>query len=146
MAVITAAIMLVFASGVIAGWPASLLLSRPFELKASDRRVLVPPIEDAALWSGRMLGPAPRVAAQIADARFFIEYGHQAAFAGVNANGDIADQLDAKRIQAWQGRTLRHLGITLIVADRRTIATDNIAGFFWDVGAQSLISAATQSK
>jgi len=144
--VIAAAMTLIFGSGVIAGWPVSLLLSRPLEVRAGSTRVLVPPIEEAAVWSGRMLGHRQRVGAQIADARFFIEYAHQTAFAGVNTNGDIQDQLDATRIQSWQGPVLRGLRITLLVADRRTIAADNIAGFFWDVGAPQLKAPGTQSK
>jgi hypothetical protein len=140
---VAVAVTVVFASGLIAGWPASERLARPRQIAAAGR-TLDPPAVLAALWSGRMLGPGQRVFAQNADARLFVVDGHQIAFEGVSP--DVEDTLNLAPLQPWMRKLLRDNRITLVVTDRRTISSDNIVGFFFDVGRPSLARAAAAEK
>jgi hypothetical protein len=133
---------LVFGSGVIAGWPASLRLALPLRVEAAGH-VVEPPGFVAARWSGTTLGAGQRVAAEDSDARLFIDYGHQIAFAGVNP--DFDGMLSAPTLQPWVS-LLRDSRITLVETDRRQIAADIIAGYFFDEGAPALMSAASANK
>jgi hypothetical protein len=139
-----AAVTIVFASGVIAGWPASERLASPRRIAAAGH-TLDPPSVVAALWSGRLLGTHQRVFAENADARLFVVDGHQTAFQG--AVPDVEGVLDAETpLETWMRKSLRDNHITLVVTDRRTISADNIVGFFFDVGAPSLAKAAAANK
>jgi hypothetical protein len=138
-----AAVTIVFASGVIAGWPASERLGEPRRIVAAGR-TLDPPSVVAALWSRRMLGPAQRVFAQNADARLFVVDGRQTAFEG--SVPDVEDTLNKPILANWMRKLLRDNRITLVVADRRKVSADNIVGFFFDVGHPSLASAVAADK
>ncbi len=138
------AAVIVFASGVIAGWPASLRLALPLRVSAGGH-TLEPPGYAAARWSGAMLGSAPRVAAEDSDARLFIDYGHQTALSGINPDVDLVLSSTAP-LQPWERTLLRNNRITLVETDRRTISTDIIAGYFFDVGPPPLIAAASTDK
>lgn len=138
-----AAVTLMIAGGVIAGWPASLRLGQPFRLDVAGT-TLEPPGVAAARWSRARLGPARRLGAQDADARTFLVDGRQTAFQGVNP--DIRGVLDAERLEPWQRELLRENRLRLLVTDRRTISSDNIAGYFFDRGRPDLAPAATVGK
>ena len=142
--VAAAAVVLVFASGVIAGWPASLRLALPRRVVAGGHTI-EPPGYVAARWSGTMLGSTQRVAAQDSDARLFIDYGHQTAFSGTNPNVDLVLSSTAP-LQPWERTVLQRSRITLVETDRRAISSDIIAGYFFDVGPTPLIPAASANK
>ena len=143
-ALAAAAVMFVFASGVIAGWPASLRLAQPLRVRAGGH-TLQPPSYVAAAWSGATLGPAQRVAAEDSDARLFLDIGHQTAFSGVFPDVD-AVLSDRPPLKAWQRTLLRRNKITLVETDRRKVSTDVIGGYFFDVGSPALSSAAAAAK
>lgn len=138
-----AAVTLVIAGGVIAGWPENLRLGQPFRVKV-DGRTLQPPALAAARWSGGALGPARRVGAQDADARLLLTEAGQTAFQGVNP--DVRAVLDAERLEPWHTDLLRRERISLLVSDRRTVSADNIAGYFFDVAPPDLAPARTETK
>ncbi len=141
---VAAAVTIVFASGVIAGWPANERLAQPRRVVVGGR-TLDPPAVVAAAWSGRTLGANQRVFAQDADARFFLTNGSQTALTG-NFAPDVDDLLDAKKLTPAMRAELRSYRTTLVVSDRRKISSDNLFGFFFDVGAPSLMPAATAGK
>lgn len=140
---IAAAAVLLVAGGVIAGWPASLRQAQTFRTTAGGRTI-EPQGVAAARWSRDVLGPRIRVAAEDADARLFLVYGDQTAFQGVNP--DYRDLLRAPTLEPWQTSLLRSERITLVVADRREVSGDNIAGYFFDRGTPRLRDRATAAK
>jgi hypothetical protein len=139
------AIVIIFASGVIAGWPSTERLA-PARRVVADGHTLDPPQLVAALWSGRTLGPSQRAFAQNADARFLVVNGHQTAYEGAGTP-DVQDVLNSTTpLLPWMRTALRNYHITLVMTDRRMISADNIMGFFWDVGAPPLSPFSTQKK
>ena len=143
-ALLAAGLTIVFASGVIAGWPAYQQLADPREVAVAGR-TLQPPSVVAAQWSGRTLGASQRVFARDADARFFLVYGHQPSYAG-NFRPDVDDLLaDRALTRGWRAE-LRSNRVTLVVADQRQISLDNLFGFFFDVGPAPLLPARSVKK
>jgi hypothetical protein len=138
------AVTLVFLSGVIAGWPAGQRLAQP-NVVAVAGRTLDPPGVVAATWSGRTLGPQQQVFAQDADARFFLVDGFQTAISGDFAP-DVQGFLDSATLTVAERALLRRYRTTLVVSDRRSISSDNLFGFFFDVGAPSLLRAVDGEK
>jgi hypothetical protein len=141
---IAAAVTIMFASGVIAGWPANQRLADP-RLVVVGGRVLDPPSVVAAQWSGRTLGSAQTVFAQDADALFFLDNGHQTAYEGDFAP-NVQYLLNVAKLQSWIPGTLTRYHVTLVVTDRRVISADNLFGFFFDVGAPALNPPAGANK
>jgi hypothetical protein len=139
-----AAVAIVFGSGVIAGWPANERLAQPQRI-AVDGRTLAAPAVVAAQWSGRTLGRSQNVFAQDADARFFLTLALQASLTG-NFAPDVDDLLDARTLTPAMRSLLRSYRTTLVVSDRRNISSDNLFGFYFDVGPPSLAPASTDSK
>jgi hypothetical protein len=137
-AVVAAGVTLVFASGVIAGWPGTELLAQPRRVVA-DGRTLDPPQVVAASWSGAMLGPREHVFAQGADARFFVNNGHQVGLEGTGP-------LNAATLNPFVRGALRANRVTLVATDRRKISADLLAGFFFDIGSPPLSSARAANK
>ncbi|MGD0385303.1 MAG: glycosyltransferase family 39 protein [Solirubrobacteraceae bacterium] len=139
-----AAIMIVFASGVIAGWPANERLAQPRRVTVGGH-TLDPTAAVAAQWSGRTLGAAQRVFAQDADARYFLTDAMQPSFTGDFAP-DVDYLLNAPTLTPGIRSMLRGYGVTLVVSDRRAISSDNLFGFFLDVGPPSLTPAVPALK
>jgi hypothetical protein len=141
--VASAVVTLIFAAGVIAGWPASLRLAEPLEVSAGGR-TLKPPQYVAAEWSGRELGRVPIVAAQESDARLFVVDGHQTAYSGTFP--DVQGMLNANTVAPWRRPLLRHYRITLVETDLRQISTDIIAGYFFNPANTPLAPAVQANK
>jgi hypothetical protein len=135
---VAAGVTLVFASGVIAGWPGNELVAFPRRVVA-DGRTLNPPQAVAATWSGLMLGPHERVFAQGADARFFNNNAHQTGFEGTAT-------LNSPTLTPTVRAALRANRITLVAADRRSISSDLLVGFFFDIGSPALTPAKQADK
>lgn len=142
-ALAAAAVTLLIAGGVIAGWPSSIRLAQPFRVSVAGT-TLEPPAVAAARWSRERLGPGRRVGAQDADARILLVDGRQTAYQGVHP--DIRGMLDAESLEPWQRRLLRENRLGILVTDRRTISADNIAGYAFDRGRPELAPAATSAK
>ena len=135
---VAVAITLVFASGVIAGWPGTELLSQPRRVVA-DGRTLDPPQVVEATWSGRMLGPHERLYAQAADARLFNNNAQQTAFEGPGP-------LNTPKLSSFVHNALRVNHVTLVATDRRSVSSDLLAGFFFDIGSHALMPATGADK
>jgi hypothetical protein len=135
---IAVAVTLVFASGVIAGWPGSELLAQPRRV-AVQGHTLDPPQVVAATWSGHMLGSGERVYAQVADARFFNNNAQQTALEGPGP-------LNTPTLSPFVLRALHANHITLVATDRRKISSDLLAGFFFDIGSPALAPAKAADK
>ena len=142
--ILAGALAIVFASGVIAGWPAYQQLADP-RVVAVAGRTLQPPAVVAAQWSGRTFGSAQSVFARDADARFFLVYARQPSYAG-NFGPDVDDLLAARALTPGWRTELRQSRTTLAVSDRRQISLDNLFGFFFDVGHTPLLPAAGVKK
>ncbi len=143
-ALVAVAITIMFASGVIAGWPANQRVADT-RLVAVDGRTLQPPSVVAADWSGRTLGPAQTVFAQDADALYFLVNGRQVAYEGDYAP-DVQYLLDASTLAPWMSGTLARYHVSLVVTDRRTVSEDNLFGFFFDQRHPALSHAAGAAK
>lgn len=129
--------------GIVAGWPSALRLAAPYRARATDATV-EPPAVDLARWVAAELAPGVVIGAQDADARLLVTIGGQPALQGVNP--DIEGVLDATTIEPWQRQLLREHRIALVVADRRTLSADNIAGYAFQRGRPELLPAATTGK
>jgi hypothetical protein len=132
------AVTLVFASGVIAGWPGSELLAHARRIVVAGR-TLDPPQVVAAAWSGERLGPRQRVFAQPADARLFTVNGRQVGIEGTAA-------LNSSTLNGATIAALRSNGITLVVTDRRKVSDDVLAGYSFDTSPPPLASSAAAAK
>jgi hypothetical protein len=135
---------IVLASGVIAGWPANQRVADPSRVVV-DGRVLDPPSLVAAEWSKRTLGPGLQVAAQDADAGFFLDYGHEVTEEGAYVD-DVDYLLDNSTLVPSVTSLIGQFHLQLVVADRRTVAQDNLFGFFFDQGAPVLSPASQADK
>jgi hypothetical protein len=133
---------LVIGSGIIAGWPSSLRLALPLRVSAGGH-TLESPSYVAARWSGSMLGPKQRIAAEDSDARLLLDVAHQTALTGIAP--DVDAMLTAKTLPPWR-RLLANNHIALVETDSRRISQDIIAGYFFDVGPTPLFPAQAESK
>jgi len=142
-ALVAAGVVLVVAGGVISGWPASLRQARPLRVTAGGHQI-EPPGVAAARWSRAALGTGRRFAAEDADARLLVIDGHQVAYQGTNP--DFNTILQAPALDPWMVPLLHSRRIPFVLADRRSISSDNIAGYFFDVGAPALLPASSTAK
>jgi len=140
---VAVAIVLVVAGGIISGWPASLRQGRPLRVRA-EGHLIDPPGVAAARWTRSALGSGRRFAAEDADARLLVVDGHQVAFQGTNPDYDTV--LQSPILNPWMVALLRRERIPFVLADRRSISADNIAGYFFDVGAPARYPAASTAK
>ena len=133
---------LIIGSGIIAGWPSSLRLALPLRVSAGGH-TLEAPSYVAARWSGSMLGPGRRIAAEDSDARLFLDVAHQTALTGIAPNVDA--MLTATNLAPWR-RFLANNRIALVETDSRRISQDIIAGYFFDVGPTPQFPTSAESK
>ena len=139
-----AAVILWFvAGGIIAGWPQSLRMSKPY--RATDQgRIVAPPQVEAARWARAHLPKEARIGAQTADAQLLVTVGHRTAIQGIGPN--VQGVLDGEQLLPWHRAVLRDNKIGLLATDRRRISANNIAGYFFDRGPPELAPASTTTK
>lgn len=131
------------AGGIIAGWPESLRMSKPY--RATDQgRIVAPPQVEAARWARAHLPPDARIGAQTADAQLLVTVGRRTAVQGIGPN--IQGVLDGEQLLPWHRAVLRDNKIGLLATDRRRISANNIAGYFFDRGRPELAPAITTGK
>jgi hypothetical protein len=131
---LTAGLAVVFAGGVIAGWPPALRLSQPYRIEAGGRTIDAEG-RSMAGWADRVLGPGRRYAASDADARLLNTYA--AGFAMAGQSPDVEDILRTPRLDRWQLPLLRENGLRFVVVDRRHRSFDNTGGYFFGFRAGS---------
>ena len=86
-----------------------------------------------------MLGPHERVFAETADARFFNNNAHQQGLEGTYF-------LNSPTLTPTVRSALRKNRITLVATDRRSISSDLLVGFFFDIGSPPLMPAKQADK
>jgi hypothetical protein len=136
---------LVFASGVIAGWPASLRMGLPLRVTVGGRTVM-PSGYVAVNWSQAMLGTDQRVVAEDADARLFLDDAHQTAFTADGKPDWDTFLSTTAPLGLPQRALLKSYRVTLVESDRRDISTDIIAGYFFNLKPPALRRAASVNK
>lgn len=137
------ALTVIVGGGIVAGWPSALRLAAPYRAVTAGAAV-EPPAVDLSRWAAAEIAPGTVIGAQDADARLLVTIGGLPALQGVNP--DVEGVLDAPTIEPWQRRLLREHRIALVVADRRTLSADNIAGYAFQRGRPELLPAATTGK
>lgn len=114
--------------GVLTGWPPSVRLAQPYEARIGDRVVLP---EGVALgrWSLASLGPGHRFVADATSGRFLLTYGRQLPRAV--PDGMARAVLEAPALSPALAEDIRDEGVSYAAVDRRAIADDNMAGYFF---------------
>jgi hypothetical protein len=137
--VMTGCFAIVFAGGVIAGWPPSLRLSQRYVVAAGSRDVESEP-RQLARWAKTDLSPRQRVSASTSDARLLLTYGNQFAMTGHGGEDqpDTIDILQSPLLPGWQRADLRDYRIAYVVADDKLKSYSNDTGYYFglrpDVG------------
>jgi hypothetical protein len=131
-AAFTAALVVVFAGGVIAGWKPTLRLSQPYRIEAGGRTIDSEP-RQMARWVAVRLGQGQRFAASDSDARLLATYANAYALTGRSGQADITDILQTPTLELWQLETLVRNNLRYVVVDRRPQAFDNSAGYYFDL-------------
>ena len=121
----------IFSSGVIAGWLPQIRLAQLTRVEVNGR-VLEPAGQAVARWMLAQHGPWNTIGSDEASGRVQLAYGWQHALAGRFPN--IISILDAEQLADWQWETMRSLGISYMIIDRRAISADNMLGNFFDRG------------
>ena len=129
---LAAAVTIIFAGGLVAGWQPNLRLAQVYQVTVGNQR-LEPAGLAAARWTLAELGPGRRIATDESNGRYLLAYGEQNVFAG--RDHSIKSLLESATMQDWQLRTLQDAGIEYLAVDRRLISADNMAGYFFDRGS-----------
>lgn len=127
-----AAIAVMAAGGAIAGWPPSVRLSQPLVATVNGHRV-EPQGFALAEWS-TTLGPDRRMVADQSNARLLLTSGGQLPFAP--PEGIARAVLEPVEIEEIRP-TLEEESIGYVVVDRREIADDPLAGYFFAPAGRS---------
>jgi hypothetical protein len=136
-------IALVVCGGIIAGWPSGSRLARPLKITVGGTEMLSPSYA-AADWTRAELGSGRRIGAEDADARLLLTRGRQTAIEGTNP--DVQGVLRSEQLEPWMPGLLRDERIAYLLTDRRRVSSDNILGYFFDVGTPDLWPAAAAAK
>jgi hypothetical protein len=126
---LVAALMVVLAGGVIAGWPPSLRLAQTYQAVA-DQKIFEPAGLTVARATVSQLGPGHRIAADEANGRYLLVYANEDVLIG--RYPDVQDVLEQPGLSADEVNFLRATGIEFILVDRRIVSSDPMAGFFFD--------------
>ncbi len=128
-ALFAAGVAVVFAGGVIAGWPPSVRLPPPY-LVSVGAVSIEPPGVAAARWAREFLGPANRVAADESNARLMLVYGDQYPLTGKKYG--VKAMLFSERVGRGEREILRVTGVRYIVLDHRLKSWDTMAGLYFE--------------
>jgi hypothetical protein len=128
---LNAAILIILAGGVIAGWSSQLRTAQVYQVVVGQQ-VLQPAGLTAAEWVRAHLGPGNNFAADESNGRFLMAYGDQYALAGREQS--LKSIFESDSLQDWQLGVLRKSQIAYMAVDRRVVSSDNMAGYFFDRG------------
>lgn len=121
-----------FAGGVIAGWPPQLRVSQPYLVDA-DGATVPAPGRQVADWMKTTLGAGHTVAADEANGRYLLAYGEQQTYVGRFPM--VRDIITAPQLEPRQIGAMALLELDYLLVDRRQRAWDNMAGYFFADGA-----------
>jgi hypothetical protein len=122
-----AGVALIFAGGVVSGWPPALRLSQPYRIEAGSQ-VIEPEARQLARWARVNLPPGARYAAPDADARMLDTYADGYAVTGNVLAVDTI--LRTPRLPAWQLENLARGNLRYVVVDRRDTSIGELGFFF----------------
>jgi len=122
------AILLVICGGAISGWPSPLLLSQPLKVRVGHG-VAVPQGLSAASWAIHNL-PADSVYVgdEATGRELLVDGAHYTLFGN---GGDVPAILETPELPSWQRAALVHDGVDYVVLDRRKVAANNAASYFF---------------
>jgi hypothetical protein len=112
---VTACFGIVFAGGVISGWPASSRMSQPLRIVA-DGRVIESERLALAHWVSREL-PRRRFVSNSGDARLVNDFGHALVVSG--SVPDYQDVITSPRLAPFETAVLGHHRIRYVISDRQ---------------------------
>jgi hypothetical protein len=126
--VLVSVIVVVICGGVISGWPSPLLLSQPLEVRV-DHAVAVPQGLSAAAWAIHELPADSIYVGDEATGRELLVAGaHYTLFGN---GGDVPAILESAQLPAWQREALVQHDVDYVVLDRRKVAANNQAAYFF---------------
>lgn len=123
-----AAVAVLFAGGLIAGWPPQLRLAQPY-LVATDQQMIATPGLSTAQWMAQTLGPGHTVAADESNGRYLLAYGAQYPLVG--RYPFVREVLTQPTLDSWQQAAITQWHLQYAVVDRRRAAWDNMTGYFF---------------
>lgn len=119
----------IFAGGVIAGWPPQLRLAQPYLVTAGQESIVTQGVA-VADWMRTTLGPGQTVAADETNGRYLLAYGEQQPYVG--RYPFVRDVLTKPELDLWQLGAMQQWDLEYVVVDRRRMAWDNMLGYFFD--------------
>jgi hypothetical protein len=123
-----AAIGIIFAGGVIAGWPRDQRLAQPYVV-AVGSQTIEPEGREVARWSRQHLGRGRRFAADISNGRLLLVQGRQFVRAGTSPPIDLVIRLP--NMDPWETELLADERIRYVLIDRRYISGDAMVGNYF---------------
>ena len=117
----------IFAGGVIAGWPGQQLLAQPYAVEASGQTIL-PEGELAAAYVRDELPPGV-LGADEANGRLMLARSQRYVLAG--RAPFIHDIVTKPEYDRWQLQALHDYQMRYVVVDRRLSSWDNMVGYFF---------------
>lgn len=124
-----AAVAVIFAGGLIAGWPPQVRLAQPYVVAAGQEVVAAPGLATAQ-WMQRTLGPGHTVAADESNGRYILAYGDQYPLVG--RYPFVREVLTQPSLDRWQQAAMTEWNLQYVVVDRRQSAWDNMTGYFFE--------------
>lgn len=120
----------IFIGGTAVGWQPEIRLAQAIRVRAGDAHI-EPEGVTAARWSRRWISPDRQQAfgANGSNSRLLLVYGGQVVRTGGNDGADLAVELP--KLEPWQIQLLHDKSIRYVLMDRRTIADDTLAGYFF---------------
>ncbi len=135
--------------GVIAGWPPELRLSQPYRATVNGH-VIEPQGVALARWSLSGLGPNQGFVADQSNGLLLAALGRQLPRIG---NDGVANAvLEPTRLDPSVVNAIASAGIQYVAVDRRAVASDNLAGYFFapagkpPTGSRGLVDPGRVSK
>jgi hypothetical protein len=133
-AIFAVAFAVIFAGGLIAGWPPRLRVTQPY-LVTTGQATIEPQGLAIAQWMRSTLGPGHTVAADEVNGRFILGYGDQHPYVG--RFPFVRDILTKPELTLVQLGVMHEWQLDYVVMDRRQTAWDNMAGYFFDRAASA---------
>lgn len=130
-ALFAAGMAVIFAGGIIAGWPPQLRLAHPY-LVTTGHEIIAPQGRVVAEWMRSTLGPGHPVAADEANGRYLLAYGEQKTYIGRFPY--VRDIVTKPNLDLWQLGVMQQWDLAYVVVDRRQLAWDNnnMLGYFFN--------------
>lgn len=122
-----ACIGVIFAGGVISGWPPTLRLSQPYRIEAGSHAI-EPEGRQMARWARANLAVGARYAAADDDARLLATYGD--GYAASNREWDVERIVRVPDLLPWQLQNLARGRLRYVVVDRSLDSFGELGFFF----------------